>query len=1265
MGMIKRIITTTLFILCTQLLLSQSRIDSIAFRAMQVGRVMQQERVFLHFDNSAYYIGETIWFKAYVSFGSNNRPSTLSKVLYVELVAPEGYIVETKKYKLDDNGCCHGEFELNPLILSGYYEIRAYTRYMLNWGDEAIFSRVFPVFDKVNANNWDFKNMLDRKRGFMHNGNWISAQLPDATLDFYPEGGNLVEGIESRIAYELREADGLFCDEKITIYENGNKLLESTPIHQGKGVFTLTPKSGADYRAELFIKNEKGKKKKHSFKLPKIAEEGAVIKVEDVGDSIEITYSHNLTDAKELGFLILHRGTMGFYEKRPAGTRKVSTRIAKSALPEGVCRAVLFTDNDTPLAERQFFVVHDTPENEDISTVKLRVQANGSHPDNLSPAPGEKITLKITREDGKPLKPGTSLSLSISDAATAQKTSYGYNLYTHMLLGSELKGYIPDAAQYFDPHNSNRQKHLDLIMLTHGWTSYDWNRLTRKKIMSMQPIERGITLKGKFFLKRRSDDFGSKGNTIIIPQKYNLTRIDIATDGKQVQTTTFRTDSTGSFVIELDDFYGTRIASMSPQTAMKQSSDRVYRFALDRYYSPGFRLFDYWERHLGAAMSRSMSDSIVKLNPFEYMLSSVEVVGQKREQINTRPPHSEIRLNYLDEWEYAQDITYVNMFYTYEDEIYRQLVENADLYKDLEGGSTEVEKLFANMNYDDGEIISVYDEGRIATKYLGNMRISPDSMRNRMTVDHDFDHILTAADVVSSAMRRHNYNWSYWTQLMVVKGKYSPSSTPEPDLEYLRGLPDAEKMTNFKEFVIRSDENVRSQFENRDTYWGPLARMLDNKRPISKFYLGFLSQMYLFAGDGIDGCPDHNTFLSRIMIGKGISNPIHPNYVACLIPYSDEDSCGITPEYAATGSSLRYTSIQGYSQSKNFYSPDYSSMKPVEEDYRRTLLWAPEVTIENGEATAELYNNNDCRNIEVSIEGRNGRVLFSNSPITVTRIHPEAENAVPHKAIVTDKEREEQPLSPELLADCAREHNKGVILYNQKRYRNAITIFAELVQYKYAPSMRYIALCYLNGTGINKNLQLAFKFMQEAAERGCAEAQFELSEFIQKGTIAESNDTLAHEWLCRAAGQNEPRALIELAYRYINGTMVEKDEKKGEELLKSAADTQYPEALFEYGSYLTGHNRDGIGYIKDAARLKSHRALLYMLDYEHNAGNYKEAYRYARELSLLGNSSGTKRMADYYYEGKGVSRDKQLAKDLYREAANAGNEEAAEILKKL
>ena len=63
--------------------------------------------------------------------------------------------------------------------------------------------------------------------------------------------------------------------------------------------------------------------------------------------------------------------------------------------------------------------------------------------------------------------------------------------------------------------------------------------------------------------------------------------------------------------------------------------------------------------------------------------------------------------------------------------------------------------------------------------------------------------------------------------------------------------------------------------------------------------------------------------------------------------------------------------------------------------------------------------------------------------------------------------------------------------------------------------------------------------------------------------------------------------------------------------------------------------------------------------------SYKEAYKYAKMLSEAGNHEGTRRMADYYYEGKGVSRDKRLAKDLYYEAARAGNKVAKEILRSL
>ena len=1244
---------------------AQSKLDSIAYRAMQVGQVMQQERVYLHFDNTAYYLGETMWFKAYVSFGADNRPSTLSKVLYVELVAPEGYVVETKKYKIGDDGSCHGEFELKPLMLSGYYEVRAYTRYMLNWDKSAIFSRVFPVFDKVNADNWDFKNMLDRRRGFSSNGKWISAELPEASLEFFPEGGNLVTGIESRVAYELRGENGLFGEEKITILENGKPLLETTPSHMGKGSFVITPKEGARYRAEVTMTNSKEKQKRHKFNLPEAKKEGIVMSVKDDGGNITVDIRNNFSDNMELGFVLLHRGTMGYYKKFNTATGNRSFTFAKDSLREGVNRAVIFADSITPLAERHFFITHEELLQSDNRTVKLNVTANGSQPGDAMLSPHQKVTIKVSRDDGKPITGDSDLSLTVSDAIGKQTTSYSHNLYTYMLLGSELKGYIPDAAQYFDPDNANRHKQLDLVMLTHGWTSYDWSKLTRTAIADMQPIERGITIKGFFFMKHKNDNAGHYGEMKLIPQDNILTRFDFSPNGNDVITTTFRTDSAGAFVLQTDDFYGTRVASLKPQTVMRQTGNIAYQFALDRYYSPGFRLYDYWENHLGKPMSKSQSDSIVKMNPFEFMLSSLEVTAKKKHEFNSRPPHSEMRFNYLDEWEYAQDITYVNMFKTFEDEVYNN-VKTERIFED-EANRDAGDSISEVIEND--EVLSLTlkkNPGSInTTKYIGNIRFSTEAA-GTFPVDHDYDHILTANDVVLSAMKRHNYSWAYWVQLMVVLGEYSHDRTPEPDMEYLRGLPDADKMTNFKEIVIRSDENTRLQFENRSTHWEPLSRMLDNKVPIQKFYGGFLSQSYLYSGSGIDGSPDVRTFMQRINNEQntGINYPMNPNYVACLIPYTvEERTQGVVPEFAAPGSTMRYTSVQGYSESKQFYSPDYGNMKPQEKDYRRTLCWVPEVRIENGEAVVEFYNSSCCSNISVDVTGRDNDIMFSNDEVTRTRF---IERTVQQRNIEKKEAKpEEEPMDSATLAACAYHHEKALIYYNQKRYKDALTMFVELAQYRYAPSIYYIGLCYLNGTGLTKNDEQAYKFISNAAERGEPRAMYDLAVMTEEGIGTAKNEALAHKCYESAVTLDEPRALVEMAHRYLNGTMVGQDKAMAETLLKRAAELKYPQAQLEYGKFLIAEGRDGTGYIKAAAEAKLNEALLFMYEHEQKAGNHKQAYGYAKELHLQKDHRGTKFMADCYLEGKGVSRDKSLAKDLYREAAAAGNEEAKEIMKKL
>ena len=201
---------------------AQAPADSAALRALLVGRALPQERVYLHFDNTAYYLGETIWFKAFVTSHGDDAPTVLSRVLYVELMSPEGYVIKTEKYRIDDNGTCHGEIFLDPKYLSGFFEVRAYTRYMLNWGDDAIFCRVFPVYEMVNNGDWEFRNIRDRSQGYFANKVFKKEIVPE--LRFYPESGHLVNGITSRVAYELTGFEGGDLYEEITVLADDEPL---------------------------------------------------------------------------------------------------------------------------------------------------------------------------------------------------------------------------------------------------------------------------------------------------------------------------------------------------------------------------------------------------------------------------------------------------------------------------------------------------------------------------------------------------------------------------------------------------------------------------------------------------------------------------------------------------------------------------------------------------------------------------------------------------------------------------------------------------------------------------------------------------------------------------------------------------------------------------------------------------------------------------------------------------------------------------------
>lgn len=184
-------------------------LTALVRRVEQFGKALPQEKVALHLDNTSYYQGDDIWFQCYVVAFGLNRPTGWSKTLYVELLNPGGEIV-SKQILPVRNGRCHGHFALTQLpFYSGFYEVRAYTKYMLNFDEASVFSRIIPVFDKPAVPGNYVEKEISPRAGKYPQERKRPRKEKKLNLRFYPEGGYQVKDVPVRVAFEATDASPL------------------------------------------------------------------------------------------------------------------------------------------------------------------------------------------------------------------------------------------------------------------------------------------------------------------------------------------------------------------------------------------------------------------------------------------------------------------------------------------------------------------------------------------------------------------------------------------------------------------------------------------------------------------------------------------------------------------------------------------------------------------------------------------------------------------------------------------------------------------------------------------------------------------------------------------------------------------------------------------------------------------------------------------------------------------------------------------------
>ena len=579
-------------------------------QATAFANLYPREKAYLHFDNSSYYVGDTIWFKAYVTLAESRKPSLISKPLYVEMLDQMGHVTQSRIFELK-NGECHGQLVLDRGTLSGYYEIRAYTRWMLAFGDGNYFSRTFPIYQAGNGKHFDRTiSTYDLNPSMRQRPQSVKKSL---AVRFFPEGGSLVKGVPTKVAFKAESRDTANVSLQGAVYSHeGDTLAQLRILHDGMGVFAYTP-SGKKDVARVNYNN-----KVYTFKLPEALEAGYVLNVSSTGRSLVAQVSCNAaTPANHLCALVSREGRPLSYRTLPMQPGGKRTFVFRSPDDRGGLFQLSLIDTEgRTVCERFAFMQPAGMAAGQVKGVKKMYM----------PYEPMQYEVNFTGADGRPLQ-GT-FSVSVRDALRSDYAEYDNNIFTDMLLTSGLKGYIRQPGYYFADTDLHKLQALDALLMVHGWRQYDMSQLTsgRKPELKQMP-ETGLMLNGQI------------SSTILKREMKNIEVSVLVMESDTISMGTVVTDSAGRFSIPMEQFNG-RVGAVFQTRRKGQKRKRDTAVKLDRNFSPDPRAYGYTETHpqwmsktywqqLAAQADSAYMDSL--LNHMDVkMLDEVEIAAKSR-----------------------------------------------------------------------------------------------------------------------------------------------------------------------------------------------------------------------------------------------------------------------------------------------------------------------------------------------------------------------------------------------------------------------------------------------------------------------------------------------------------------------------------------------------------------------------------------------------------------------------------------------------------
>jgi hypothetical protein len=555
----KKLIAFQGLLLTTLLQISAQKIDS----ALNVLATQHpSEKIYIHYDKEYYVAGETIWFKAYLY--SDGKPSGMSTNLYLQFTDSKGRVIFNQKYP-SLGAVAKGNIDIPDSLAQGNYYIRALTAGMLNYDEAFIYKKNIFVFKGSTTSTA------------------VTPEAQNVSLQFFPESGNLVDGILTVVGFKATDQWGTPVDVNGVIRTEDKITIASfKSYHDGIGKLQFKPQAGKKYVAD--VETASGPR---TFPLPAVQPSGISLKVQDEkgGKKFQLSRSEkdktqldNLLLVAEINNHIVYENEIAF-EEYPS----VIGHLVTDSLPSGILYFTVFNEDGMPLAERLSFV-----DNEEY---------RGAADIGITKANSEKRA-ENTFEINFPNAIQRSCSVAVIDLPGAGLNDND-NIWSRFLLTSDLKGYIHNPSWYFihkdsfgENQNDTTKQALDNLLLTHGWSRFNWTKILNNGFPERKYSDAGlISLSGIVKDERTKETLpGGKLNIFLEAEDSTSQTYEVEVDAKggfKMDSLLFQgkanlfyayTESNGkqrAALVFVDEDPMNKVVSFVPQDIAKNNIERM------------------------------------------------------------------------------------------------------------------------------------------------------------------------------------------------------------------------------------------------------------------------------------------------------------------------------------------------------------------------------------------------------------------------------------------------------------------------------------------------------------------------------------------------------------------------------------------------------------------------------------------------------------------------------------------------------------------